>query len=276
MAVAAVAEVLDFEAARERLRTPWARSDDADIGTLIVPIAERLADAADLRAGSSVLDVACGSGNLALAAARMGCIATGVDDAGSALERAGRRAAAEGLDVALAWGDAEELPFPDASFDAAASVMGSMFAPRHDRAASELLRVTRPGGTIALASWTPDGFLGAMFRTVAEHAPSPTGAVAPTSWGRPGHLAELFGERVSWSHRQRSFTFRFRSAEAFAAVFARTYGPTLEELEAAGSDRGALTSDLHGLAVMWNRLGGDGPIALPATYLESIGTTRAG
>ena len=177
-----------------------------------------------------MLDVACGSGNIAIAAARMGCVATGVDSVGSALERAGQRAAAEGLDVAFAWGDADELPFPDASFDAAASVMGSMFAPRHDRAASELLRVTRPGGTIALASWTPVGVLGAMFRTLAEHVPPPAGVAPPMLWGTPEHLAGLFGDRVAWSHRRRTFTFRFRSAEAFAEVFARSYGPTCRRL----------------------------------------------
>ena len=268
-----VAAVLDFEAARERLRTPWAHNDYAEIGTLLVPIAEQLADAADLRAGASVLDVACGSGSMAIAAARMGCVATGVDSIGSALERAGQRAAAEDLDVAFAWGDADELPFPDASFDAAASVMGSTLAPRHDRAASELLRVTRPDGTIALASWMPAGALGAMFRTLSEHVPPPAGVAPPFLWGTPEHLAGLFGDRVAWQHRRRTFTFRSRSAEAFVDVFARSYGPTVE---AAGSDRDALISDLREVVVPWSRLGDEGPIALPATYLESVGIKRAG
>src|SRR3954451_17705117 len=167
----AVAAVLNLDVARSRRQPSLAREDSFELGTLLVPIAERLANAADLRAGSSVLDVACGSGNMAIAAARAGCIATGVDRVGTALERASERAAAEGLEVAFSWGDVEAFPFPNASFDAAVSVMGSILAPRHDRAASELLRVTRPGGTIALASWTPGGLLGATFRAIADQAP---------------------------------------------------------------------------------------------------------
>jgi ubiquinone/menaquinone biosynthesis C-methylase UbiE len=270
----AVAPVLDLTAARERRRATWASGDYAEIGTLIVPIAERLADAADLRAGSSVLDVACGSGNMAIAAARLGCVVTGVDYVGSVLERAEQRAAVERLDVAFAWGDAEELPFADSSFDAATSVMGSMFAPDHERAAAELVRVTRRDGTIALASWTPVGFLGAMFWTIAEHVPLPAGVAPPMLWGAKEYLEALFGERVAWAHRRRTFTFRFRSAELFVDRFASSYGPTIEALEAAGSDRAALLADLRDLAVMWNRLEGDGPIAVPATYLESVGVVR--
>jgi SAM-dependent methyltransferase len=221
-----------------------------------------------------VLDVACGSGNMAIAAARLGCVVTGVDYVGSVLERAEVRAAVERLDVAFARGDAEELPFRDASFDAAASVMGSMFAPHHDRAASELLRVTRPGGTIALASWTPVGFVGAMFWTIAEHMRLQAGVPSPVLWGTELYLESLFGPRVSWTHRRRTFTFRFRSAAAFAELFARSYGPTIEALETGGCDRDALESALRDLAVMWNRLDGDGPIAVPATYLESVGVVR--
>ena len=267
----AVAPTLDLGAERGRRQAAWASGDYAEIGTLIVPIAERLANAADLRAGASVLDVACGSGNMAIAAARLGCAVTGVDWVGPLLERAGERAAVERLDVAFAWGDAEALPFEAASFDATASVMGSMFAPGHERAAAELLRVTRPGGTIALANWTPVGFSGAMFWTIAEHVPPAEGVPSPMLWGTKEYLEELFGERVEWSHRRRTFTFRFRSADAFVRRFASSYGPTIEALETAGCDRDALVDDLRGLAVMWNRLDGDGPIAVPATYLESVG-----
>jgi SAM-dependent methyltransferase len=270
----AVAPIIDLEAARGRHQRTWASGDSAEVGTLIVPIAERLADAADLRAGSTLLDVACGSGNMAIAAARLGCVVTGVDDVGSVLERAEKRAAVERLDVAFAWGDAEELPFRDASFDTAASVMGSMFAPHHDRAASELLRVTRPGGTIALASWTPIGFIGGMFWTIAEHMPPPAGVPSPVLWGTTEYLAELFGPDVSWSHHRRTFTFRFRSVDGFVELVARSCGATAEAMEEARCDRDALGSDLRDLAVMWNRLGGEGPIAVPATYLESIGVVR--
>jgi SAM-dependent methyltransferase len=262
---------LDLAAVKARQQATWASGDFAEIATLIVPVAERLSDAADLRAESTVLDVACGSGNAALAAARLGCVVIGIDYVPALLVRGRERAAAERLRVDFRDGDAEEIPFADGSFDAAVSVFGSMFAPDHRRAAAELARVTRPGGSIALASWTPDGFVGAMFGTVAGYVPPPPGLASPMLWGTEEHLAEIFGPDVAWVHRRRTFTFRFASADAFVESFAAYYGPTLKALEAAGSARDALWSDLHGLAVSWNRLEQPGPIALPATYLESVG-----
>jgi SAM-dependent methyltransferase len=267
----ATAPPLDLAAVKTRQQATWASGDFAEIATLIVSVAERLADAADLQAGSAVLDVATGSGNAALAAARLGSVVTGVDYVPALLERGRERAAAERLDVDFRHGDAEELPFADESFDGAVSVFGSMFAPDHQRAASELVRVTRPGGTIALASWTPDGFVGAMFETVAAHVPPPPGLVSPMRWGTEEHLAELFGHEVSWTHRRRTFTFRFTSPDAFVERFAAYYGPTVKALDAAGSARGALSADLRDLARSWNRLEQPGPIAVPATYLESVG-----
>ena len=190
-------------------------------------VAEQLVDTADLRAGWHVLDVATGSGNAAIAAARLGCHAIGVDYVPSLLERGRERAAAEGLDVALLEGDAEALPFPDRSFDAVISVFGSMFAPDHEKAASELVRVTKPGGTIALASWTPTGFIGELFRTVATHVPPPAGVRSPMLWGTREHLESLFGTKVSsLEMTERDFTFRFRSAEEFVEFFRTWYGPT--------------------------------------------------
>jgi SAM-dependent methyltransferase len=196
---------------------------------------------------------------------------TGIDYVPALLERGRERAAAERIGVDFRHGDAEEIPFPDESFDAALSVFGVMFAPDHRRAAAELARVTRPGGTIALASWTPDSFLGKMFQTVAARVPPPSGLASPMLWGTEEHLAGLFGPDVTWTHRRLTFTFRFASAEVFLARFAAYYGPTLKALEAAGAGRGALARDLRDLALSWNRLGQPGPIALPATYLESVG-----
>lgn len=266
-----IAPTPDLAAVKARQQATWASGDYAAIATLIVPVAERLIDAADLRAGSSVLDVACGSGNAALAAARVGARVTGVDYVPALLHRGRERAAAERVEVDLREGDAEELPFPDASFDAAVSVFGSMFAPDQRQTAAELLRVTRPGGTIALASWVPDGFIGAMFGTVASRVPPPAGVASPVLWGTEEHLAGLFGEDVTWEHRRRTFTFRFTSAEALVDVFATSYGPLLKAFEAAGPAREALADDLRELALSWNRLEQPGPIAVPGAYLESVG-----
>ena len=264
----------DLAAVKSRQQATWASGDYAEIGTLVVPVAERLADAADLRAGSTVLDVAAGTGNAAIAAARLGTSVTAIDYVPALLDRARERAAAERLAIDLRPGDAEAIPFPAGSFDATLSVFGSMFAPDHARTAAEIVRVTRPGGTIGLASWTPESFVGAMFRTISAHVPPPAGVASPLLWGTEAHLAELFGADVAWSHRQRTFTFRFGSADAFVEHFGAYYGPTLKALEAAGPARDALARDLHDLALEWSRLERPGPVALPAAYLESIGTRR--
>lgn len=260
---------IDLEALKQRQQATWASGDFAEIATLIVPVAERLCDAADLRAGSQVLDVATGSGNAAIAAARLGCRVVGIDYVPALLERGRERAEAERLDIGFVEGDAEALPFPDRSFDGVVSVYGSMFAPDHHRAAAELARVCRPGGTIALASWTPEGFLGALFRAVTAHVPPPPGARSPMLWGTERHLVELFGDDVTWTHRRRTFTFRFTSATAFVETFVRYYGPTLKAVETAGPD---LAADLRALVLEWNRLPQDGPVAVPGAYLESVGT----
>jgi len=265
------AAALDLATVKAGQQATWASGDYAEIATLIVPVAERLVDAADVRAGMSVLDVASGSGNAALAAARLGGVVTGIDYVPTLLERARERAAAERLTVDFEPGDAEAIPFPEESYDAVLSVFGTMFAPDHRRAAAELVRVTRPGGTIALASWTPDGFIGSMFKTVASHVPPPRGLASPLLWGTEAHLTDLFGTEVAWVHRRRTFVFRFTSAEAFVDAFATYYGPTLKALEAAGPGRDALARDLRDLARSWNRLEQPGPIAVPSAYLESIG-----
>jgi SAM-dependent methyltransferase len=265
------AATIDLAAVKTRQQATWASGDYAQIATLIVPVAERLIDAADILAGSSVLDVACGSGNVSLAAARAGGAVTGIDYVPALLERGRERAAAERIAVDLMHGDAEQIPFPDESFDASVSVFGTMFAPDHGRTAAELVRVTRPGGTIALASWTPAGFIGAMFGTVAAHVPPPPGLASPLLWGTEEHLAGLFGQDVTWSHRRRTFTFRFASADAFVECFAEYYGPTLKALEAAGAGRDKLARALEDLAVAWSRLEQPGPIAVPSEYLESVG-----
>ena len=265
----------DLAAIKQRQQQTWASGDFAVVAARIVLVAEQLCDSADLHAGWRVLDVATGSGNAAIAAARLGCAAVGVDYVPALLERGRRRAAAEGLEVELVEGDAEALPFADASFDAVTSVFGSMFAPDHARTAAELLRVCRPGGTIALASWTPEGFIGELFRTVGAHVPPPAGVASPLLWGTEAHLRELLGAGiVSLEVAERTFTFRFLSAEHFVAFFRDWYGPTLKAFATVeGTARDALEQDLVALAQRFDRLGSDA-IAVPATYLEAVAITR--
>jgi SAM-dependent methyltransferase len=270
-----VTQIPDLAGLKQRQQQAWASGDYHAVAARISLVAERLVDAADIHAGWRVLDVATGSGNAAIAAARLGSTAVGVDYVPSLLERARRRVAAEGLSVELVEGDAEALPFADASFDAVTSVFGAMFAPNHERAAEELLRVSRHGGTIALASWTPDGFLGDFFRAMAAHVPPPAGVRSPMLWGTETHLRELFGDDVaSLEAVERTFTFRFTSADEFVSFFATWYGPTLKAFESLDADRrDALERDLVELASRHDRLGTDA-LAIPATYLETIATRR--
>jgi ubiquinone/menaquinone biosynthesis C-methylase UbiE len=265
----------DLAAIKQRQQATWASGDFSVVAARIVLVAEQLCDTADLHAGWHVLDVATGSGNAAIAAARLGCTAVGVDYVPSLLERGRIRAAAENLVVDLLEGDAEALPFGDSSFDAVTSVFGCMFAPHHEQAAAELLRVCRPGGTIALASWTPDGFIGELFRTVTAHVPPPAGVPSPMLWGTETHLRTLFGDRIaSLRVTERTFTFRATSPTEFVEFFKRWYGPTLKAFAAVeGAERAALERDLVALAERFDRLGGDAA-AIPATYTEAVAVTR--
>jgi SAM-dependent methyltransferase len=261
----------DLQAVKQRQQLTWASGDFAVVAARIVLVAEQLCDTADLHAGWRVLDVATGSGNAAIAAARHGCTAVGIDYVPGLLERGRRRAAAEGLPVELVEGDAESLPFADNSFDAVTSVFGSMVAPDHGKAASELLRVSKPGGTIALASWTPDGFIGELFKTVGKHVPPPAGVQSPLLWGTEKHLRELFGDGIaSLRINKRTFTFRFPSAEHFVTFFRLWYGPTVKAFAALeGAARDALENDLVALARRFDRLG-NGATAIPAAYTEAV------
>ena len=265
----------NLAAIKERQQQAWASGDFHAVAALIVLTAEHLVDTADLHAGWHVLDVATGSGNAAIAAARLGCTAVGVDYVPALLERGRERAAAEGLEVEFLEGDAEALPFPDASFDAVTSIFGSMFAPNHAQAAAELLRVTRPGGRIALGAWTPDGFIGDLFRTTAAHVPPPAGVPSPMLWGTEPYLRELFGEEIcSLEVEEQTFTWRFSSPEDFVGFFREWYGPTLKAFAALeGEARDALEADLVALGRRYDRLG-DGATAIPATYIEAVATRR--
>jgi ubiquinone/menaquinone biosynthesis C-methylase UbiE len=265
----------DFEAIKQRQQQTWASGDFSVVAARIMPIADQLVDAADLHAGWRVLDVATGSGNAAIAAARLGCTVVGVDYVPELLERGRLRAAAEGLAIELLEGDAEALPFPDESFDAVTSVFGSMFAPNHEQTAAELLRVCKPGGTIALASWTPDGFIGEMFKTVGSYVPPPAGVQSPLLWSVERHLRHLLGDGIaSLEVKERSFTYRFTSAEDFVAFFRTWYGPTVKAFAALDEKTGdALERDLVALADRYDRLGTDA-VAIPAAYTEAVAVKR--
>jgi ubiquinone/menaquinone biosynthesis C-methylase UbiE len=260
-----------FEEIKGRQQKMWASGDYSAVAARIHPIAERLVESADLIPGARVLDVATGSGNAALAAARADCEVTGIDYVPGLLDRARARAAAEGFDLDFAEADAEALPFADDSFDAVLSVVGVMFAPNQERAAAELLRVCRPGGTIALASWTPEGFIGDLLRVVTRYAPPPPGVRPAVEWGSRARLRELLDGVSALDMEERAYTFRHRSAEDFADFFLVNYGPT--ERAAANLDdagREALRQDLVALATEKSRLPAGGPVAIPAAYLEAI------
>ena len=261
----------DLGAVKARQRQTWASGDYSAVAALIVPMAEKLVDTADQQAGHRVLDVACGSGNAALAAARCGCEVTGIDYVPELLERGRARAAAEGLPVEFAEGDAEDLRFPDGAFDAVLSVVGVMFTPDQERAAAELARVCRQGGTIAVANWTPTSFIGQIFRTVTRYVPAPAGVRPPGLWGTEERLQELLGPAVSRLEvTPRQFVFRFRSPDEFVDLFRTTYGPVHKAFLALDEpDRERLHADLAALVTQFDR--GPGPsVAMPSDYLEAV------
>ncbi len=262
----------DLDALKSRQQTAWASGDYAVIGTTLQLVGELLAEACDLRWDERVLDVAAGNGNVTLAAARRGCDVTSTDYVPALLERASERARAERLGVKFQTADAEALPFEDASFDAVLSTFGVMFTPDQARAASELARVCRPGGRIGLANWTPEGFVGQMFKALGRHLPPPPpGAQPPSLWGVESHLRSLFGERAaSIAVTPRVFNFRYRSAAHFVDVFRAWYGPVHKAFAALpGEKAGALERDLIDLLNGANR-GGDGSLVVPAEYLEVV------
>lgn len=262
----------NLAAIKERQQATWASGDFSVVASRIVYQAEQLCETADFQAGWRVLDVATGSGNAALAAARRGCEAVGIDYVPALLERGRIRAAAEHLPVDFVEGDAEQLPFPDASFDGVMSIYGVMFAPNHQQAAFELARVCRPDGRIALACWTPTGFIGETFQVFARYLPPAPGLPPPIRWGDETHQRQLFGNyAASIISYPRTAIFRFRSAEENVSFFRSYYGPTLRAFDALSADRRQdLFRDLVALATRYDRNLGTGPIAIAADYLETV------
>ena len=262
---------VDFNAIKSRQQAAWGTGDYALIGTTLQIVGESLAEACDLKTDERVLDVAAGNGNATLAAARRGCAVTSTDYVGSLLERGAERARAERLAVTFQTADAESLPFADASFDAAVSTFGVMFAPDHAKSAAELIRVVRPGGRVGLANWTPDSLIGRMFKVLGRYVPPPVGVQPPALWGTETHLRSLFGHAAEGMQvTPRHFAFRYRSAAHFIDVFRTWYGPVNKAFEAQTPDRAqALAGDLTELLEGLNRAG-PASLVVPSEYLEVV------
>lgn len=266
---------VDLAPIRARQQATWASGDYSVVGNTIPLVSEQLCETIDLRAGARVLDVATGSGNAALAAARRWCDVVGTDYVPALLERARVRAKAEGFAIDFREADAERQPFADASFDYVLSVFGAMFAPNPEATAAELLRVCKPGGKIGLASWTPQGFIGQSFRLMGRYLPPRPEIAPPVMWGEPRRIEELFGaDAASITTMRREFVFRYRSAAHNVETFRTWYGPTIkafESLDDAG--RVALERELVALLEEHDR-STDGTLRVPSEYLEVVVTKK--
>jgi ubiquinone/menaquinone biosynthesis C-methylase UbiE len=269
------AAAIDLKAIKARQQGAWSSGDYAIVGTTLQIVGEELCEALDIRSGQQVLDVAAGNGNVSLAAARRWCDVVATDYVPALLERARERAAAERLGIASREADAEALPFADATFDVVVSTFGVMFTPDQDRAAAEMLRVCKRGGKIGMANWTPDGFIGQLFKTIGKHVAPPAGAKSPALWGTRERIEALFGPQASSIKlAQRNFVFRYRSADHWMQVFKTYYGPVLKAFGAlplVGQE--SLERDLRALIGQFNR-SGDNTMVAPSEYLEIVITKR--
>ena len=265
----------DLTAVKTRQQAAWSSGDYAIVGTTLQIVGEDLCETLDLRPGSKVLDVAAGNGNATLAAARRWGEVISTDYVPSLLQRGRLRADAEGLSVRFEHADAEDLPYSDAAFDVVLSTFGVMFTPDQETAAAELARVCKPGGRIGLANWTPDSFVGQVFRTIGKYIPPAAGVRSPALWGTTARLAELFGAAAQDIRTaNREFTFRYRSPEHWIEVFRTYYGPMNRAFGALDAEgQAAFTRDLMSLMESRNR-SGDGTLVLPSEYLEVVITKR--
>lgn len=266
---------IDLSALKGRQQAAWSSGDYAIVGTTLQIVGEMLCEAVDLRSNQRVLDVAAGNGNVTLAAARRFATVVSTDYVGALLERGRERAAADRLPVTFQEADAEALPFEDASFDVVLSTFGVMFTPNQERAAHEMLRVCRKGGKIGLANWTPDGFIGQLFKTIGKYVPPAPGAKSPALWGTRGHLKDLFGAAAKVETETRVFNFRYKSPAHWLDIFKQYYGPVLKTFAALDADRReALEADLFALLDKFN-IARDGTLVAPGEYLEVVVTKKS-
>jgi ubiquinone/menaquinone biosynthesis C-methylase UbiE len=262
---------VDIAAVKSRQQAAWSAGDYAVVGTTLQIVGETLCEALDLRAGTSVLDVAAGNGNASLAAARRWCDVASTDYVPSLLESGRARAEAEGHTIEFEQADAERLPFADATFDVVLSTFGVMFTPDQDKAAAEMARVCKPGGKIGLANWTPESFIGQLFKTIGKYIPPAPGLKSPALWGTKARLEELFGNTAKEIRTtSREFVFRYRSPAHWIEVFRTYYGPMNKTYGALDAERqAAFTQDLLAQMESRNR-SGDRTLVLPSEYLEVV------
>jgi ubiquinone/menaquinone biosynthesis C-methylase UbiE len=261
----------DLAGLKRRQQITWSSGDYAVVGTTLQIVGESLCEALDLHSTERVLDVAAGNGNASLAAARRWCEVVATDYVPSSLERARERAAAERLHIEFREADVEALPFGDESFDVVVSTFGVMFAPDHERSAAEMLRVCKRGGKIGLANWTPEGFIGQLFKTIGKYLPPAPGTKSPAMWGVRTRIAELFAPHAaSVEAVPRNFMFRYRSPQHWLEVFRSFYGPVLKAFAALDTrSQAALQQDILTLIAGFNRAG-DGSMVVPGEYLEIV------
>jgi SAM-dependent methyltransferase len=267
--------VPDLSTIKQNQQKAWSAGDFSLVATPLVIVSETLCEAVDLRAGQRVLDIATGSGNTAIAAARRNTTVVGIDFVSALLDRARERAHAERLEITFQSGDAESLDFSDSAFDVVLSTFGVMFAPNHHRAAREMLRVTRPGGKIGLTCWTPEGRVGELFRLVSEFAPQPPGLQPPTLWGTEAHLRELLGVGVSDLRiERRHFVMRYRSPREWLGFFRTNFGPLHHAFGTLDTVGKQLLADKLTDWVTAANVSGDGTLIVPNEYLEIVATRR--
>jgi SAM-dependent methyltransferase len=273
---AAPSAMPDLAAIKSKQRTAWTAGDYSVVGTTLQIVGERLCETLDVRSGERVLDVAAGNGNVSLAAARRFCDVTSTDYVPELLERGRQRAESEGLEISFQEADAEQLWFADSSFDIVTSSFGVMFAPDQDRAAAEMLRVTRPGGKIGLANWTPESFIGQLFKTIGKHLPPPAGLRSPALWGTKDRLNELFDTDSSAIEINRAtYVWRYKSPRHWLELWREVYGPLQKAfgaLDEAAQEQ--LAIDLLALIDRYN-VADDGTMVVPAEYVEVVVTKRA-
>jgi SAM-dependent methyltransferase len=267
-----VSAIHDFTAVKARQHAAWSSGDYTVIGTTLQIVGESLCEAVDLRSNQRVLDVAAGNGNASLAAARRFALVTSTDYVSELLERGRERAAAEHLKISFQEADAEDLPFADESFNVVLSTFGVMFTPNQRQAATELVRVCKRGGKIGLANWTPDGFIGQIFKTIGKYVPPAPGVKSPAMWGRREHLDELFGAYGTVRAQGRTFALRYRSADHWLDIFRTYYGPVLKAFAALDKHGQAdLEADIRALIAEHN-VAKDGTAVIPSEYLEAVVT----